>query len=53
MTSAYDDVCRLLGLEDPDDPETNTVARKIIEFAQRGERDPVRLRESVLRSLGR
>jgi hypothetical protein len=53
MTSAYDDVCRLLGLEDPDDPETNAVARKIIEFAQRGERDPVRLRESVLRSLGR
>jgi len=27
------------------------IAKKIIEFAQRGERDPVRLREQAIRSL--
>jgi hypothetical protein len=53
MTSAYNDVCRTLGLKDRDRHETDAVARKIIEFAQRGERDPVRLRESVLRELAR
>ena len=48
MSSAYDDVCRELGLEDRDQLQANAVAKKIIEFAQRGERDPVRLRLSVL-----
>jgi len=51
MTSAYDDVCRLLGVRNRDFPKTNAIVKKIIEFAQRGERDPARLRESVLRSL--
>jgi hypothetical protein len=27
------------------------IARKIIEHAQRGERDPIRLRESVVKEL--
>lgn len=53
MTSAYADVCRTLGVGDRDDLQANAVAKKIIEFAQRGERDPVRLRESVLRALAR
>jgi len=51
MTSAYAEVCRTLGLSDRDHPEANAVAKKVIEFAQRGERDPVRLRDSVLQSL--
>jgi hypothetical protein len=51
MTRAYADVCRTLGLDERDDPEANAVAKKVIEFAQRGERDPVRLREHVLRAL--
>ncbi len=51
MTSAYADVCRTLGLSDHDHPEANAVARKVIEFAQRGERDPVRLRDYVLQAL--
>jgi hypothetical protein len=33
------------------DPTTEIVAKKIIELAQRGERDPVRLRERAIRSL--
>jgi hypothetical protein len=45
MTRAHADVCRTLGVSEHDDPEANTVAQKVIEFAQRGERDPVRLRE--------
>lgn len=51
MTSAYTDVCRTLGVNERDHREANAVAKKVIEFAQRGERDPVRLRESVLQAL--
>jgi len=53
MTSAYADVCRTLGVRDRDHREANAVAKKIIEFAQRGERDPIRLREHVLQALQR
>jgi len=48
MTTAYADICRALDLRDRDQLETNAVAKKIIELAQCGESDPVRLRESVL-----
>jgi hypothetical protein len=61
MTRAYADVCRMLGLADHDHPRTdgidnklpdkNLVAKKVIEFAQRGARDPNRLRDCVLRDL--
>jgi hypothetical protein len=51
MTCAYTEVCRTLGLSDRDQPQTNAVAKKVIEFVQRGERDPVRLREHVLEAL--
>jgi hypothetical protein len=51
MTSAYDDVCRTLGLSGHDHAENDVVAAKVIEFAQRGERDPVRLRDFVLQAL--
>jgi hypothetical protein len=53
MTRAYTEVCRTLGLSDGDEPQTDAVAKKVIEFAQRGERDPVRLREHVLQALRR
>ena len=51
MTSAYADVCRVLGLDDGDQREADAVAKKVIEFAQRGERDPVRLRNHVLQAF--
>jgi hypothetical protein len=61
MTRAYADVCRMLGLTDCDHPQTdgtgnalldkNLVAKKVIEFAQRGARDSERLRDCVLRDL--
>ena len=55
MTRTYADVCRLLGLGDLNPGETDamaeTVAKTVIEFAQRGARDPVRLRDCVLQAL--
>jgi hypothetical protein len=40
-----------LRLKDRADPATEMIAKKIIELAQRGERDPVRLREHAIRGL--
>jgi hypothetical protein len=51
MTSAYADVCRALGLDDRDQPKADAIAKKVIEFAQRGERDPARLRDHVLQAF--
>jgi hypothetical protein len=51
MTRAYADVCRALGVSDRDRPEADAVAKKVFEFAQRGERDPARLRDWVLQAL--
>jgi len=51
LTGAYADVCRTLGLRDDQRPETDAVAKKVIEFAQRGVSDRIRLRERVLQEL--
>jgi len=51
LTTAYEDVLATLGLKMRTDPLTQMIARKIIEHAQRGERDRIRLRESVLKEL--
>jgi hypothetical protein len=51
MTRAYADVCHELGLSETDQPGISAVAKKVIEFAQRGERDPGRLRDHVLQAL--
>jgi hypothetical protein len=51
MTRVYADVCQTLGLSDHDHRETKVVAIKIIEFAQRGARDPILLRDCVLEAL--
>ncbi len=53
LIAAFEDVLRVLGLTNREDPITLTVAKKIIEFAKEGERDPVLLRDEVLRALGR
>jgi len=49
MSDAYAEICRLLGASAS--RETDLVARTVIEFAQRGARDPIRLRACVLRAL--
>jgi hypothetical protein len=51
MTRVYADVCQALGLSETDHHEANVVAVKVIEFAQRGARDPMLLRDCVLESL--
>lgn len=51
MSGAYADVCRLLGLSERSRAEADAVARKVIEFAQRGVNDRRRLRERVLEAF--
>jgi len=48
MSAAFEDVCRRLGLAERSDPLRDMVAKKVIEFAQRGERDQARLIELTL-----
>jgi hypothetical protein len=49
MSAAFEDVCRALKLLDTDTNGREAVAAQIIELARRGEKDPVRLRDRVLR----
>ncbi len=51
MSAALDDVLAALGLKDKNDDLTIVVARKIIELAKAGERDPERLKAATLKSL--
>jgi hypothetical protein len=52
MTAAYEDALRVLRLANRSDPLTDLVAQKIIEVAQTGQRDPMRMRELALEALG-
>ena len=51
MTAAYEHALKVLQLSDRTDPITELVARKIIEIAEVGERDPDRLCEQALAAL--
>ncbi len=51
LTTAFEDTLRTLRLADRADPATEIIAKKIIELAQQGERDPVRLRERAIQFL--
>jgi hypothetical protein len=51
MVAAFEAARRTLGLIDRDDPFVEIVARKVIEIAQTGERDPETLRDLALLSL--
>ena len=42
---------RELRLVDRTDPATQLVAKRIIELAQQGERDPIRLREGAVKGI--
>lgn len=52
MTEAYEGALHVLRLVDRQDPITELVAKKIIEVAQVGERDPARICERALNELG-
>jgi hypothetical protein len=51
MSAAFEAACRSLGLVDRDDPFAEIVARKVIEVAGTGERDPERLCALALLAL--
>jgi hypothetical protein len=51
MATAFRSVCASLTLADQDDPVTRTVARKVIEIAGTGEREPGRIADLVLLDL--
>jgi hypothetical protein len=53
LTTAFEDTLRTLRLANRGDPVTEIIARKIIELAQQGERDPVQLRERAIDFLSR
>jgi hypothetical protein len=53
MSAAYNGVCKVLNLADRNDPLTALVAKKIIELASRGERDPDLICREALIALGR
>jgi hypothetical protein len=52
LTAAYEAALQLLRLTDRTDPVTEIVAKKIIEVAHAGERDPPRICARALQELG-
>jgi hypothetical protein len=48
LTEALEESLKALGLGDREDPATLLVAKKVLEAARGGERDPQRLRNWVL-----
>jgi hypothetical protein len=53
LVAAYEDALRALSLVNRTDLATEMVAKKIIDLAKQGERDPVRLRERVIEAVSR
>jgi hypothetical protein len=51
LVRAFEEALRELKLVDRTDPATQLVAKRIIELAQQGERDPVRLREGAVKAV--
>jgi len=51
LTTAFEDSLRALGLVDRDDPAVILVAKRIIELAKDGDRNPAGLRNAVLNSF--
>jgi len=51
IVAAYEAALARLGLRDRSDPAAEMVARKIVEIARGGERDPERLSDRVVKSL--
>jgi len=52
MSVAFDDICAALNVSESASAAREVIAERVIELAQRGERDPVRIREKVLAGAG-
>jgi hypothetical protein len=48
ISSAFEDTLRALRLVDRTDPRVLMIAKRIIELAKHGERDPIRLRNCIV-----
>jgi hypothetical protein len=51
LRNVFEDTLRALKLVDRSDPVTTLIAKKIIELASHGERDPARLREAAIQAF--
>jgi hypothetical protein len=51
LAIALEDTLRQLRLVDGNDPAVTMIAKRIIELARRGERDPIRLRDQAIQSF--
>jgi hypothetical protein len=51
MEAAYRAALQELGFSESDDAATRIAAKRIVEFAARGERDPERLKTATLEAL--
>jgi len=53
LTAAFEAALARLALTDRKDPLMTAVAKAVIQLAKDGERDPERLRDGALRTLGK
>ena len=53
LAVTYDSACAVLHVANDADPRATVIAKKIIEHARHGERDPIRLLDLVLTELRR
>jgi hypothetical protein len=51
LTTAYEKTLHTIGLVDRNDPLAEMIAKKIIEIAQTGERDPAKLSALAIKEL--
>ena len=51
LSNAFEEAVRELRLVDRTDPATQLVGKRIIELAQQGERDQIRLREMAVKGI--
>ena len=51
IVDAFEETLRTLNLVDRTDPVTQLIANELLEFAKRGERDPVRLRDRTIAAV--
>ena len=51
LRDVFEDTLRALKLTDRSDPITSLIAKKIIELARLGERDPARLRQAAVQAF--
>jgi hypothetical protein len=52
LCEVFDDVVKRLRIVDRQDVLTTLIARKLVELARAGERDPRRLKQKTLRAFG-